>query len=191
MKYLSPEELDWVWQKCVRGDKGSWDKIVEQFVDLVFTIAKRCGLNTDEAHDVVQSSFIALYGARESIVSSQVLLRWLTVTAKREAVHLSQKKKRQGASLDDDKGISELVADDAEGVDEILEQAERGLQIRVALSKLDDKCRRLLSILFFSPEVPYTDIASQLKIAIGSIGPSRARCLERLRGHAAKLGLFS
>lgn len=168
---------------CRRGDESAWEKIVVKYQNMLFSIPRRAGLSADLASDVLQDVFITLFEKLDSLEQPQFLRAWLTTTTRHKTIHLIQRETRgRPKSIDEieEDGFFEFP-DHAPLPDEVLIQLEKEVQIETALAKLDDRCRSLVSMLYLDLEqVPYTEISQILGIPLGSIGPTRARCLQKL-----------
>ncbi|HMS43594.1 MAG TPA: sigma-70 family RNA polymerase sigma factor, partial [Pyrinomonadaceae bacterium] len=108
---------------------------------------------------------------------------WLVTTAKRETLQMIRRGKREVfmTADDSDDAVFPEISDEAALPDEVLLQLETQNRVRVALSSLDERCQNLLKMLFYEDKPPsYTEIATLLGISEGSIGPTRARCLQKL-----------
>lgn len=178
-KKLSDSELI---SACQRGEEAAWDALVARYERLVYTIPSRYGLTQTEINDVFQSVWLALLKNLESLRQPERIAAWLVTTTRRECWE-----RRRGVNYEkvitselDDQIIRKESDDPAP--DELVATYERHEELRQAMGQLDSRCRRLLRLLYFDPEVPsYADVADQLGMPIGSIGPSRARCLKKLR----------
>lgn len=184
-------DLSRLLERSRRGDERSWSAIVEQFQSLVYSICVRGGLEPNDAADVFQATFIALYEHLDRIESPAALPRWVAVTASREASRVRRIAARNLAvSLDDDRSLDEVLAVEESAAHE---EAERSLQadaLRKAMAALSEKCRTLLSLLFGQSEAAYGEISEKTGMAVGAIGPTRARCLDRLRKILEARGFF-
>lgn len=184
-------DLSRLLERSRRGDERSWSAIVEQFQSLVYSICVRTGLEPNDAADVFQATFIALYEHLDRIESPAALPRWVAVTASREASRVRRIAARNLAvSLDDDRSLDEVLAVEESAAHE---EAERSLQadaLRKATAALSEKCRTLLSLLFGHSEAAYGEISEKTGMAVGAIGPTRARCLDRLRKILEARGFF-
>ena len=183
MQRLSREQNDRLLiQACRKGDSRAWEVLVEKYERLVFFIPLKHGLSRDDAADVAQYCFINLMEKLDSLDDDSNLAAWLSTVAQRRTWRLIQKTKRE-EELDE----SALVVTAAvqglksgpgrlEGHQETLEWLMDGLE------NLNEKCRELLLALYFDWDEPsYEEVARRLGMRLGSIGPTRARCLERLR----------
>lgn len=168
---------------CRRGDATAWEALVVRYQRLIYSIALRAGLSDDLAAEVFQRVFATLVAKLDTIEQPARISAWLVTTARREMWRVRQ---REGARLT----VSLSADDDQDGEaadmsplpEEIVVQLEEQLQIRTALAALDERCRNLLDMLYYRTEpLPYADIAATLGTSEGSIGPTRARCLQKLR----------
>lgn len=168
---------------CREGNETAWETIVYKYQNLIFSVPRRAGLDRDAASDVLQEVFKTLFEKLDSLEQPQFLRAWLTTTARHKTLHFIQKEKRGKIQplFDEENKINYEVSDSAPPADEVLVRLEKENQIELALSKLDDRCRRLLTMLYFeNGQIPYQFIADALDVPIGSIGPTRARCLKKL-----------
>jgi RNA polymerase sigma factor (sigma-70 family) len=169
---------------CRRGDEAAWEALVARYQRLVYGIPRRAGLDADSASDVFQTVFVRLVAALETIEQPDRLRAWLVTTAKRETFRVIRKNRAQPALLDDiaeTGGATPEPVDEGLPADKAFEEVETRDEVRRALDSIDERCRELLGLLFFSAEPPqYAEIASRLGMPEGSIGPTRARCLRKL-----------
>jgi RNA polymerase sigma factor (sigma-70 family) len=177
---LSDEELV---KRCRQGDESAWEIIVYKYQNLLYSIPYKVGLNRDLAAEVLQEVFTTLFEKLDSIEKPEYLRSWLVTTTQHKTIHLIRKETRgKPKSIDEQEGefVFELP-DIAPLPDEVLVQLERQNQIEIALTKIEARCRRLLMMLYLEKEpVSYAEIAEILQIPLGSIGPTRERCLQKL-----------
>jgi RNA polymerase sigma factor (sigma-70 family) len=176
---------------CRRGNELAWETLVRRYQRLIFAIPKRAGLDEDQAADVFQEVFATLFRRLDSIEDPNRLHAWLVTTARRKTWKSITKDKMWEQEADDDDESSDEfrnIPDAALLPDEQLLQLEQQHRIRTAVAGLDERCRRLLELLFYCDEPPpYDQIAMQLGTTAGSIGPTRARCLNKLLKSLEKL----
>ena len=169
---------------CRGGDEAAWEKLVHRYQRLIYTIPKRAGLDGDQAAEVFQDVFTTLLAKLDDIQQPERLQAWLVTTARHKTWRLISRARRlQQASYDDDEaGESALeLPDNTPLPDEVLAGLEEQHRVRVALGELDERCKRLLQMLYYEGEPPaYSAIAAVLGTPEGSIGPTRARCLKKL-----------
>ncbi len=165
------------------GDESAWEAITLKYQNLLFSIPRRAGLGRDLASDVLQEVFTTLYIKLDLLEKPEFLRAWLITTTKHKTIHLIARETRgRPRSIDDDEADPAFeIADGAPLADDVIIRLERERQIEEAFTHIDDRCRRLLMMLYLdSDKVPYAEIAESLGIPLGSIGPTRARCLEKL-----------
>lgn len=173
--------------RCLDGDAAAWEALVGRYQRLVHAIALRAGLDEQSAADVFQTTFARLVQHLPRIGQPAKLQAWIVTTAKREALLMKRHAERAvSMSLpdgDDSAGPHEWeVADHLLLPDEALAEAQQLAQLRLALDLLDERCRRLLLEVFGDDDkVVYDSVALRLGIPRGSIGPTRSRCLAKLR----------
>ena len=169
---------------CSRGDEGAWETLVNRYQRLIYTIPRRAGLDEDESADVFQEVFATLFEKLDEIEQPERLQAWLVTTARRKTWRaILRRKAVAGVSSDEEAIERELqnLPDGAPVPEEVMMQLEQQHQIRTAVIALDERCRTLITLLFYTSEPPsYSEIASRLGTSEGSIGPTRARCLEKL-----------
>lgn len=173
--------------RCRSGDSAAWSALVRRYQRLVYAIVMRLGLDEHSAADVFQTVFARLVKHLPRIADPERLQGWIAVTAKREGL-LQLRRSRRTVSMsrdDDDRdGVPAWdFADDAPLPGDALDELQQLDRLRHALDRLDERSRTLLLLLFRADgdKVAYDEIASRMGLSIGSIGPTRARCLEKLR----------
>ncbi|MBP1468810.1 sigma-70 family RNA polymerase sigma factor [Candidatus Chloroploca sp. M-50] len=175
---------------CRAGDQGAWEQLIQRYQRLIYAIPLRAGLGEDAAAEIFQRTFVILFEKLDTLTQPERLRAWLVTTARRECWAYSRSEQRTEALPQDDPdnpGIAEL-ADPGLLPDELIEQMERQHMVREALGRLDPRCRTLLDLLFLRPDPPpYAELAAALGTTEGSIGPTRARCLQKLRAQLAQL----
>ncbi|HEV7396576.1 MAG TPA: sigma-70 family RNA polymerase sigma factor [Pyrinomonadaceae bacterium] len=168
---------------CRRGDQTAWQQIVNRYQRLIYTIPRRAGLDEDQAADVFQEVFTTLFEKLDRIEQPERLQAWLVTTARRKTWRVVVDSRNQRRRRGEDAGEEEMeaVPDDAPLAVDVLLSLEEQHRVRNAVSTLDERCQKLISLLFYSNEPPpYSEIAQKLGTSEGSIGPTRARCLEKL-----------
>jgi RNA polymerase sigma factor (sigma-70 family) len=172
------------------GDKQAWDALVERYAPLVWSICRRHRLDGGDADDVGQSVWLRLVEQLDRIRDPAALPGWLATTTRREcwrALRAAHGPEAAGYAPD-----AENIPDQQSGTaeDELL-RAERHAALREAFARLPGSSQRLIALLFEDPPVPYAEISDRLGIPVGSIGPIRGRCLEKLRQDPAIAALIS
>ena len=172
---------------CRRGDESAWEALVLRYQKLIYAIPRRAGLSDDQAAEVFQEVFTTLFSKLDDIEDPERLHAWLVTTARRKTWRTISKEKNwqqfSGDEDDEDQTSDEVasIPDESLLPDEVLVQLEEQHLLRTAVSKLDEKCRKLIEMLFYRSAQPaYSEIALALAIPEGSIGPTRARCLQKM-----------
>lgn len=168
---------------CLNGNQVAWEILVTRYERLIYATARRYNLGQAEADDVFGRVCLILLQNLGSLRDRERLASWLITTTGREALvvkrNLTNRPILPSEALDSSESET---ADDKPLPDEIVLQLERHQQIRDCFNELPERCRTLLWHLFYNPAEPsYTEIAAELKVPVASIGPTRARCLDKLR----------
>jgi RNA polymerase sigma factor (sigma-70 family) len=172
--------------RCIAGEEQAWRDLTERYADLVYGIARRAGLADAEAGDVVQEVFLSLLKHLARIEDPRRLPGWLLQTARRESWR--QRRRARSAAARERQAAQPESAEDLLPA-EVLASHERRQAVRAAFRALGERCRRLLDALFYGgPGRPYAAIAEELGMPVGSIGPTRRRCLTALGEELERLG---
>lgn len=172
-------------QACRRGDSAAWEALVSRFQRLIYAIPRRAGLDEDAAAEVFQEVFTTLFEKLDDIEQPDRLHAWLVTTARRKTwriISRDRSPRRYGINDEEDSDAEiNALEDSAMLPDEALIQLEEQHRVRTALGQLDERCHKLLTLLFYRDEPPsYAEIAAATGTSEGSIGPTRARCLQKL-----------
>lgn len=168
-------------QSYREGTPGAIDELVRLVSPLLWHTARQCGLTGAESEDVVQQTFMLLVRHKDSISDPLAVVRWMTVSLRRMAWReKAAGSKRSGEEPTD----QDLPRSPSAEHSALLTDQQRRLWALV--SELPERCRRLLAVIAFAPKPDYARIATDLGIPIGSIGPTRGRCLAKLRARLDK-----
>ncbi len=165
--------------RAAGGDQDAWYELVDRYAPLVYTICTRYRLSNHDIEDVGQNVWLLLVEQLGKLREPAALPGWLATTTARECLRVvtaAHKSERLDTGLDD----SVLFVDDAV-IDEEILMAEQNAALRAAFAELPPRCQQLLSMLISDPPRSYAEIHAELGIPVGSIGPQRARCLDRMR----------
>lgn len=174
-------------QACRRGDAVAWEALIARYQRLVYSVPRRAGLDEDRSAEIFQRVFGKLVEHLDRIEQPARIGAWLTITARREMWRMNQREDLVQPLTDGD----HQLPDDASPLDEVILHLEEQHAVRMALAALDERCRRLLTLLFYRPDPPsYAEVATALQMSEGSIGPTRIRCLQKLRRLLDSLGCF-
>lgn len=170
------------------GEQAAWNEVVARFAPLVWSICLRTGLARADAEDVCQGVWMRLVEQLDKIRDPAALPGWVATTTRRECVRVLRLT-RQRATVERRAVREQELTTAVAGPDHGLLAAEREQALRTAFAELPQPCRRLLLLLLHDPPLPYAEIGAKMGKPVGSLGPSRARCLDKLRRHPALLGL--
>jgi len=161
-------------QACLDGDEQAWENLVHRYAALVYSIPRRLGLSAADADDVMQIVFTIAFRRLNSLKNRECLAAWLVTIARRECLHYVKR-------TPEHEGLVEEIVDGGIHLSAEVEQQQRRVLVHQALSMLDPNSQKLLSALFLEwPTPSYETIAKRLGMAVGNIGPARARCLKKL-----------
>ena len=162
------------------GDKQAWDALVERYAPLIWSICGKYRLSRADAEDVGQNVWLRLAGQLDKIRDPAALPGWLATTTSRECGRVLRTARGPHVpvhALD----AGNLADQQAGAADQEILAAERHTALREALTRLPPVGQQLIALLIADPPVPYAEISAKLGIPVGSIGPSRRRCLDKLR----------
>jgi RNA polymerase sigma factor (sigma-70 family) len=179
---------------CQAGQPRGWRLLVQRYQRLVYAVARRAGLDEHAAADVFQTVFSRLMQSLPGLQQPDRLRAWIVTTAKRETLLQLRRGQRTvsltpAADADPDAAAQDDVADEAPLPEQALDDLQQLHLLRLAMEQLDARCHGLLTLLFADEEdrLPYEHIAIRLDMPAGSIGPTRARCLAKLRTQLARV----
>jgi RNA polymerase sigma factor (sigma-70 family) len=170
---------------------AAWGVLVKRYQRLVYAVVMRTGVDEHAAADVFQTVFSRLVDHLPRLAQPDRLQAWIVTTAKREALRarqLGQRTVSMSRAEDDEgqttgPGLEDTLADDTPLAEAALSDLQQLNLLRLGLDRLDERCRELLTLLFRDEDdsVAYDDVARRMNMAVGSIGPTRSRCLAKLR----------
>jgi RNA polymerase sigma factor (sigma-70 family) len=177
--------------RAANGDQQAWNALVERYAPLIWSICHRYRLGGADAEDVGQTVWLQLLEHLDKIRDPAALPGWLATTTRRECLRVQRPAvcgpQAAGHVLD----IESIPDEQARMADAELLAAERRAALREAFAQLPPCCQQLIAVLLEDPPVPYAEISARLRIPVGSIGPNRSRCLDKLRRHPAIAALIS
>jgi len=162
---------------ALRREPEAWDGLVDRFGRLVWAVVRGFELPASDAADLSQTVWLRLVEHMDQIKEPERLGSWLATTARREGIKLLRRR-----SLEIPEEHQEEQSDQGrDGPEEQVLVADEYAQLRDALARLPERCRRLLRVIAASDAANYSEVAAALDMPVGSIGPTRSRCLDRLR----------
>jgi RNA polymerase sigma factor (sigma-70 family) len=185
--YRGPVEVATLVREAAAGDRASWDALVRRFSGLIWTIGRSHGLGAADIGEVSQITWLRLLEHLDSIHQPERVGAWLATTARREALRIIRSRDRL-VLVDDDLAF-DRISDTLDPPGRGVIVAERDALLRRAFARLPHRSQVLLGMLSKAPAMSYREVSIALDMPIGSIGPTRARCLDALRHHAVAVGL--
>lgn len=160
------------------GDHTALDELIGMLTPLLWNVARAQGLDRDLSSDVVQSTWIRLLGSMDEIRSPIALTSWLVTVTKRQAWRMLSQHRTE---LPLDEQLFPAKEDSAPGPEQQVLAEDRRTRLWEAVSRLPEQCRQIVRIVAFLPRPDYDEVSVALGMKKGSIGPTRGRCLARLR----------
>jgi RNA polymerase sigma factor (sigma-70 family) len=167
------------------GDAGSWEALVNRYSSLVWAVARAHRLDRTDAADVAQTVWLRLVEHLGRLREPAALAGWLRTTTHHECLRVRRRRDRE---VPDPFVAQHEGSDPLDSPEALLLDDERDRQVWSALSRLSERCRTLLRVLAADPDAGYAQVSAAAGLPIGSIGPTRARCLEQLRRRLVATG---
>ncbi|TPW13499.1 MAG: ECF subfamily RNA polymerase sigma-24 factor [bacterium] len=165
---------------CLAGDAAAWRRLLSRYETVIWLIPKRFGLSEEDGAEVFQAVCLALYRGLPRLKQAAGLTKWVLTTTHRQARDLARKRRRE-APLPVEPDLTNLP-DPAPSVAELHEEALTRTALRAAIDRLPARCAELLRLLYLEADpLSYREVAKRFGIPEGTVGPTRARCLSRLR----------
>ncbi len=187
---VSPDDTGKLVRGAAGGDEVAWRGLVARFSNLVWAVARAHRLGNADAADVYQTTWLRLAEHIGRIEQPDRVGAWLATAARRECLQSLRMSAKSSPTDDMDRlDITPAVGNPTEeavlAAETEREDAARAAAMWRAFERLSGRCRELLRILMASPPPSYAEVAAALELPLGSIGPTRARCLQRLREEMA------
>ena len=174
MKIFDYPDADLVSQ-CLAGEQAAWEVLIARYENLIFSTALRTGLTQYEAEEIFQNVCLIWLKELKNLKNAESLGAWLVTTTRRECWALWRREKDNLDELDEEISSEELP-------EELALHVEDARKVLSAFKQLGEPCHQLLWRLYFSEErASYAEIAEELNIPANSVGPTRSRCLEKLK----------
>ena len=173
-------------KQCLSGDEEAWSLLIEKYKALIYSIPVKYGLPAHEAADVFQATWMELLARLPELREPRALPKWLMQVAHHQCYRWKQQQRRV-VSRDAEPDLREPETPAI--AESLVQQTQEEQMLREAMTSLTPQCRQLVELLFFeTPARPYAEVAKELGLALGSIGFTRQKCIERLRRHLDELG---
>ena len=173
---------------AVDGESAAWNALVDRYTPLVLSVVRRHRLQGSDAEDVVQTVWLRLVENLRGLREPAALPGWIVTTARNACLHVLRGHRHVVPADVGDDGWP--IVSDGPPVDTDLLDAERHEALLAALAELPERQRELLLLLIEDPPLSYEEISRRLDLPIGSIGPTRARALARIRSSQAVRALL-
>jgi len=171
---------------CLNGDALAWETLIVRYRRLIYSIPTRFGFRAADSADVFQAVCLKLIEHLHEVKDESKLSGWLSTTTTRYCLHVVTLKQRESASDED----IEEPPDPAKNLEEIRIETEEQQAIRDCVDELSERCRALIDMLYFDARSPsYQAISQMTGMPVASIGPNRARCLEKLKKILQRRGI--
>jgi RNA polymerase sigma factor (sigma-70 family) len=175
-------------KECLRGNEAAWAQLIDKYKALIYSIPIKYNLPPHEAADVFQSTCVELLVRLPELREPRALPKWLMQVAHHECYRLKRLSQRV-VSRDSEENSPEPETPPL--AENLVQQTQEEQMIREAMAILTPQCSRLVQMLFFeTPPRPYAEVAAELGLALGSIGFTRQKCIERLRRQLEELGFY-
>ena len=162
------------------GDPRAWEQLVDAYGALIWAIARNHRLDAADAADVSQTAWLRLLEHIDRLDDPDRVGAWLATTARRECLRVIQRRARS-VSVADASVYADATAPTQPEVDAAMLGQERDAEVQRAVRELVPRCRNLLHLLMLDPPPSYEEVSAALGMPVGSIGPTRSRCLARLQ----------
>lgn len=173
-------------QGCLNGDERAWNRLIDKYKRLIYSVPVKYGLTPDDAADIFQNVCVDLFTNLSKLRKVESIRSWLITVATHKCFH---HKKQQRKDVELDAMEQEVAEEIAPAAPQVLQEVQEEQAVRDAIQRLSPRCAELVRMLFFEqPPLPYTEVAQRLGLATGSIGFIRGRCLNRLQKILGELG---
>ena len=190
---MEPAEVTVLIHRAAEGDPTAWNAIVDEFAGLLWSVVRGFRLNEAQSADAVQTTWLRLVEHIADLREPEHVAGWLKTTAHRVCLQvIRQGGREQLTDWEEDRGPVSGVryeGPDEDGPEAAAMRQEQQVLVRRALAELPDRHRQLMELLIASPPISYQEIGARLGMPVGSIGPTRARILTRMRDSLATVGL--
>jgi RNA polymerase sigma factor (sigma-70 family) len=174
-----PTDLALLTERAAHGDQAAWDEIVTAHTPMLWSLARSLRLSEADAADVVQLTWVRLLEHLPHIGEPRRLAGWLATTVRREALRVQRM--RDTVVPSGDPSVFEDLPDTGEPASDAVIRAERDTDVWRAFNQLSPRCQKVLQLLMADADASYASLGSAIGIPVGSIGPTRSRCLSQLR----------
>ena len=166
--------------ECLAGNERAWAALLERYKNLIYSIPLRYGTPHQDAADIFQAVCLDLFNELPRLRDAEALQGWLIRVTTHKCYHWRRRQYARENGVDDGE-LGPIPSTDIIAP-ELLAGVEREQLVKEAMDQLPSRCREMIELLFFEhPPIPYNEVAQRLKLATGSIGFIRGRCLKRMK----------
>ncbi|HKS41007.1 MAG TPA: sigma-70 family RNA polymerase sigma factor [Blastocatellia bacterium] len=170
---------------CLEGDSTAWETLITRYQRLIYSIPMKARLSSDDAADIFQSVCLKLYEKLSTLRDYERISSWLITTTTREVWRVTARNRRDMTTASSDEESADAInqiPSTGPLADEQRQALEQQQIVRESVEALPERCRNLVTMLFYEKdELSYADIARRMNMPVPSVGPTRARCLEKLK----------
>jgi RNA polymerase sigma factor (sigma-70 family) len=167
-------------KECLQNNEEAWRALVDRYGRLVASIPRRLGIPPEDSADIFQGVFLDLFNELSRLREPGALPAWLIRVTTHKCYRWRRRRQSQGATPDST--VLETLGEDAPVMSELMAALETEQTVRDAITLLPARCREMIELLFFEhPPLSYKEVAKRLRLATGSIGFIRGRCLQRMK----------
>lgn len=168
--------------RAAGGERAAWDALVDRFGDMVWSVARGYRLDEATASDVAQTVWLKLIENIDKINDPNRLPGWLATTCRREALRVVKRSQRAIPTE-----FEYDIEDEGPSLEALLIEDEETREVVDAFAELDEECQQLIRLLLIEPALSYEEISEATGRPVGSLGPTRGRCLERLKSGISRI----
>lgn len=168
---------------CRRGDEAAWNELVDRYQRLIFTVPRRAGLSEEQSADILQEVFLTLFEKLDEIRQPEKIRSWIVTTAKFKTWGAIRAEKNFHSPETEAETEAEManLPDASPLADAVLIELEEQHLIRTALKEMEEKCRKILSMIYLQDSAAtYAEVAREVGVGETSVSPLRTRCLKKL-----------
>jgi RNA polymerase sigma factor (sigma-70 family) len=184
---LDPQVASDLVKRAATGDRSAWEKIVDAYNGLIWSIAHSHGLDARDVADVTQTTWLRLVEHIDRLTEPDRVAAWLVTTARRESLRTKQRAERMilmgdlGLPVDATESVEWATESFEDDLTDDLVRAQQERLFQAAFAQLPSRSQQLMRLLMSEPAPSYAEVAEQLDIPVGSIGPTRMRCVAKMR----------
>jgi RNA polymerase sigma factor (sigma-70 family) len=172
--------------RCLAGDALAWETLIMRYRRLIYSIPNKFGFSPSDCSDVFQTVCVKLIEHLGDLKDEAKVSAWLITTTTRHCIHTRSLKQR---SVSDEERLGEMP-DPGETTEQVRIRTDRQQKVRDTIAGMSERCRKLLGLLYFDTSNPsYAEIGRLMNMPVPSIGPTRARCLDKLRTLLRRRGI--